>query len=285
MKKKISMAFVFLLAAVLLSFTNMWSVLSGFLSVFRGFTPMRLVNYLLNLLNTLMPLILLALLIINNYKDVQKLAGLIMIILGVARLIPQVLQLQSLINLFQFDLLPMVSGLIGKATAILTGVVLILGGLSIQSKEKKKAIVFLSSFGVYISIVPLALAVILGNAPLLPTLLPILLFVGIGQTPVAIYDHDNCVLLNEFNTKIVLIVGAVILGIILVSSALSGNSPSLGSSSSGRTCAQAGCSRPAVTSGDSVYCSSHSNRCGNCGCYIDGDAMFCMDCLRGALGK
>ena len=56
------------------------------------------------------------------------------------------------------------------------------------------------------------------------------------------------------------------------------------SDDSGRECAQAGCDRKAVTSGDSVYCAQHSNRCGECGCYIDGDAMFCMDCLRSALG-
>lgn len=58
-----------------------------------------------------------------------------------------------------------------------------------------------------------------------------------------------------------------------------------GSSGGGRTCAKPGCSNKAVTSGDSVYCSTHSRRCGNCGCYIDADAMYCMDCLRKALQR
>ena len=57
------------------------------------------------------------------------------------------------------------------------------------------------------------------------------------------------------------------------------------SSSSGRKCAKSGCNRPAVTSGDSVYCSAHSNRCLSCGGYCDGDAAFCMPCLRRAFGK
>ena len=48
-------------------------------------------------------------------------------------------------------------------------------------------------------------------------------------------------------------------------------------------CAHSGCDRSIVTSGDSNCCSVHSNRCGNCGCYIDGDAMFCMDCITSAL--
>ena len=30
--------------------------------------------------------------------------------------------------------------------------------------------------------------------------------------------------------------------------------------------------------------SSFTNKCGNCYCYIDGDAMYCMDCLEDALG-
>ncbi|MBE6036660.1 MAG: hypothetical protein E7223_03410 [Clostridiales bacterium] len=60
---------------------------------------------------------------------------------------------------------------------------------------------------------------------------------------------------------------------------------SSGGGSSGKTCAMAGCTKKAVTSGDSVYCSTHSRRCGNCGCYIDADAMFCMDCIKNALKK
>jgi hypothetical protein len=48
-------------------------------------------------------------------------------------------------------------------------------------------------------------------------------------------------------------------------------------------CAYPGCDRRIVTSGDSNCCSAHSNRCGNCNKYIDGDAMFCMDCIREAL--
>ena len=58
-----------------------------------------------------------------------------------------------------------------------------------------------------------------------------------------------------------------------------------GGSSGGKICAKSGCTKKAVTSGDSIYCATHSNRCGSCGCYIDGDAMYCMSCIRSALGK
>jgi hypothetical protein len=244
---------------------------------------MNFISGIAGFLITLTPLVLLTLLIVNKYKDTTKFAGYILIVLGVARLLPILLQFRSIFSLFNLDLIPMITGLINKLTSILFGVLLILGGLSIRKKEKKRSIVFISSLGIYISIVPLALAVILGNAPILQTLIPILTFVGIAQTPVAIYDHDNCVLITEGNTKIVILVAVVILGIILVSGLLSDNGFDGVGGSSGRTCAQPGCSRSAVSSGDSVYCSSHSNRCGNCGCYIDADAMFCMDCLRDAL--
>ena len=72
-----------------------------------------------------------------------------------------------------------------------------------------------------------------------------------------------------------------------------GSSNSSGSSSSGsftnkfgtRTtkCAVSGCSNYIAKSGDTNCCTTHSNKCGNCYCYIDGDAMYCMSCLSGAL--
>lgn len=48
-------------------------------------------------------------------------------------------------------------------------------------------------------------------------------------------------------------------------------------------CAHSGCTRTIASSGDTNCCIIHSNDCGNCGCYIDEDAMYCMDCLREAL--
>ena len=44
-------------------------------------------------------------------------------------------------------------------------------------------------------------------------------------------------------------------------------------------CAHKGRSRSIVTSGNSNCCIAHSKNCLNCGCYIDEDAMYCMDCL------
>lgn len=48
-------------------------------------------------------------------------------------------------------------------------------------------------------------------------------------------------------------------------------------------CAVSGCKNYIASSGDTNCCVSHSNKCGNCKCYIDGDAMFCMSCLTDAL--
>ena len=52
--------------------------------------------------------------------------------------------------------------------------------------------------------------------------------------------------------------------------------------SSNTICAVSGCSRYIASSGDTNCCTTHSNRCGNCRCYIDGDAMYCMSCLSSA---
>lgn len=50
-------------------------------------------------------------------------------------------------------------------------------------------------------------------------------------------------------------------------------------------CAHTGCTRNIASSGDTNCCATHSNRCGNCRCYIDEDAMYCMACLRSLFGN
>jgi len=50
-------------------------------------------------------------------------------------------------------------------------------------------------------------------------------------------------------------------------------------------CAISGCDNYIASSGDSNCCASHSNRCLNCNCYIDGDAMYCMSCLTASSTK
>ena len=46
-------------------------------------------------------------------------------------------------------------------------------------------------------------------------------------------------------------------------------------------CAHNGCYNTIASSGDTNCCIVHSNKCLNCGKYIDEDALFCMDCLSG----
>ena len=72
-------------------------------------------------------------------------------------------------------------------------------------------------------------------------------------------------------------------------SSSSGSSYGSGSSSfdnkygTGTTkCLKSGCNNYIASSGDSAYCTAHSNKCLECYCYIDGDAMYCMDCLTDA---
>ena len=47
-------------------------------------------------------------------------------------------------------------------------------------------------------------------------------------------------------------------------------------------CAHPGCNNYIAPSGDTNCCTSHSNRCADCGKYIDEDAMYCIDCLTKA---
>jgi uncharacterized protein with FMN-binding domain len=50
-------------------------------------------------------------------------------------------------------------------------------------------------------------------------------------------------------------------------------------------CAHSGCNNYIASSGDTNACEKHSNKCLNCGKYIDEDAMYCMDCLTKAASK
>lgn len=50
-------------------------------------------------------------------------------------------------------------------------------------------------------------------------------------------------------------------------------------------CAHPGCNNYIAPSGDTNCCTVHSNRCLQCGKYIDGDAMYCVDCLVVAFDK
>lgn len=50
-------------------------------------------------------------------------------------------------------------------------------------------------------------------------------------------------------------------------------------------CVHSGCSNKIASTGDTNCCVTHSKNCGECGCYIDEDALFCMSCLKGALKK
>ena len=48
-------------------------------------------------------------------------------------------------------------------------------------------------------------------------------------------------------------------------------------------CAHLGCTNYIASSGDTNCCTTHSNKCYECGCYIDEDASWCVDCLTKAV--
>ena len=50
-------------------------------------------------------------------------------------------------------------------------------------------------------------------------------------------------------------------------------------------CEHNGCNNTIASSGDTNCCVVHSNKCLNCGKYIDEDAVFCMDCIRGEFSR
>ena len=50
-------------------------------------------------------------------------------------------------------------------------------------------------------------------------------------------------------------------------------------------CAHNGCTNYIASSGDTNCCTKHSNKCLNCGKYIDEDATYCMECLNTSIAS
>ena len=48
-------------------------------------------------------------------------------------------------------------------------------------------------------------------------------------------------------------------------------------------CNHPGCTNTIAPSGDTNCCTIHSQKCIDCGCYIDEDAIWCIDCILDAL--
>lgn len=48
-------------------------------------------------------------------------------------------------------------------------------------------------------------------------------------------------------------------------------------------CEHSGCTKKIASSGDTNCCTLHSNKCADCGSYIDEDATWCMSCLEDAI--
>lgn len=91
----------------------------------------------------------------------------------------------------------------------------------------------------------------------------------------------------------ILVIMIVVVGVIMFGCNNDNNSYDSGYSSSSFTnkfgtpstkCAHSGCSKTIAKTGDTNCCTTHSNRCGSCYCYIDEDAMFCMTCIKNAIG-
>lgn len=280
MKRKMSMAFLLLAAVALLSLSNVFNILRSLPGLFSAFSAQSVLSFLNGAIITLTPLALVALLVVNSKRDIKQIAYIVTLICGIAHLLSRLLRIQADITLLSTsELFIMLSHLSTVVTKLVTGVLLIMGAVCIKNEKANKAMVVITTITFYLLLIPTGAGLITGQMKLLAAVTPLLTVAGVCLFPRAIFDHEHCVTATGTPLKIAIGIAVVFAFVLLVS----GGITSGGGGSSGRTCAKAGCNNRAVTSGDSVYCSAHSNRCGNCGCYIDGDAMFCMDCIRGAI--
>lgn len=282
MKKKISLAFAMLLICFVFEITNVISFFRSIPILFRGISPRGLLSFVLNSIRQLTVVGLLVMLYFHSKKDLKKVAVPVLFVMGAVAgylAFPEIkMIINELISGGRFiDLLPRIASMI---PGVMTALLLILGAIGILKGRTIKLGVVIAVLAGIAYFMFMAALFFNGMASITTMIIKLLLLVGLCVLPKTFIDRENAPMLNKGSVKALAVVAVIMVIVMLFAG---GEIRSSSGSSYTRECAKSGCDRPAATSGDTVYCTTHSSHCLNCGCYVDADAMFCMRCLRNAL--
>lgn len=267
MKIKMSLSFLLSGIVVLLNLSQLFKLIPA---LFTHFSLQQVAS----LLEVLLPVTVVMLLYVNQKRAVSTVAAVVLLIGGAAQFISLATNIDLVMNAFSFDFIPMASTLSTAVYQPINGLLMITGALCMLKKKNNAVLKLLLVLGSCALALNLGLHITALSEILLNTAVKLAWLVAVYLLPATLYDYEHCAVADKRSLTVIAVVAIVV----FLAPRLLG-SPA----SSGLRCAQANCPNTAVTSGDSVYCADHSNHCGNCGCYIDGDAMFCMKCIENAL--
>lgn len=231
MKRKISISFVFLLLATVLSLSSVTNNFRNFCLYlsYDGQTLMSIIRHIITCVKSLIPIALVILLVLNSKHDVKKSASITLLIAGIVYLISLLQTLPA-----TFRMITDYYTIIRLPEKILDIVLCIILFTSYSSLKKVKITekawkttwqltLFGAGFGL---VIPVLVAIIDPYSFKLSSFMPALLALGVCFLSNTILDYENCVLLNRKNFKRIAIVAAVLLAIWIIFSGPSDTSGS-----------------------------------------------------------
>ena len=261
MKKKISLAFTLLVALIALTISAIWSTLLSFNMIRVGVHSA--LNYLINLFDVLLPVILVVLLILNQKKPMGRAAGVICLIGGGCELffaaklaINMVRTLPSLGDIYTVVMGPY---LIGLVTELFIGICMIKVGLHLFTGVKLKGLKPLIILGAFL-IFFLGVLRTVGHYSIMEALPALVTLTMLWHLAPACNDREKCV---ATNLKTIIIIAVVVALLLFIPELLNGNlgSSNTGSSGSSRTCPSCGRKFTDSTNKSSI---ARTNMCTNC---------------------
>lgn len=258
MKKKISLAFTLLVVLVVLSFSGILSTIGNYNMIRLGFNG--ILNYVINLYDALLPVLLAVLLILNQKKPMGKTAGLVCLIGGgcelffTARLaINMVRTLPSLGDIYTVVMGPY---LIAVVTELFIGICMIKVGLHLFTGVKLKGLKPLIILGAFL-IFFLGLLRTVGHASIADVISPLLTLLMLWHLAPAYTDRSKCAMTS---LKSIIVIAIVIAILFVIPEMLNGSS-NTGSTGSSRTCRSCGRTFTDSTNKSSI---ARTNMCTNC---------------------
>ena len=258
MKKKISLAFTLLVALIVLTFPSIRTTLLSFNMIRVGVHSA--LNYLINLFDVLLPVILVVLLILNQKKPMGRAAGVICLIGGGCELffaaklaINMVRTLPSLRDIYTVVMGPY---LIGLVTELFIGICMIKVGLHLFTGVKLKGLKPLIILGAFL-IFFLGLLRTVGHSSIADVISPLLTLLMLWHLAPAYTDRSKCAMTS---LKSIIVIAIVIAILFVIPEMPNGNS-NTGSTGSSRTCRSCGRTFTDSTNKSSI---ARTNMCTNC---------------------
>jgi hypothetical protein len=262
-KKKVSLAFTLLAVHALLTLSNVLYIFSGLGNLFRNFSIMGVVSYIISGASALLPLALLAVLYLNTKQDAKKLAATVCLAGAALKFYSCYKVTKNIIMVLMSgaDIFAIWGQLCSLAMSLTVAVLFIFAYQEISQGKKHAARWLIAIVGGFIFFFFTAVMLLIGGSSIGNFVSGIVLLMGLCYLPATIVDRKKAVMTTQKSLKPVIIILVVALLIVAIAGVM-GGSPSSGSSSgNSRSCGY--CGRSFSDSGNTRSI-ARTGMCSNC---------------------